>query len=146
MRTRDVAGVRTLCGLGVLASTAGCADSTVHLPAVSKCRAIPYLISAVSPDGREAISINFARLRSTRNHCAYGGTGQDPRLNGPFCGDDGLFLADLPTGKARLIASIAQVGELVFEVAATGIEYFNYTLLSRDGGKIFCLVSSQYLS
>ena len=102
-------------------------------------RTIPYPISAVSPNGREAISINFARLRRTRADYGYGGEGQDPRLDKPFPSDDGLFLVDLQTGKARLIVSIEQVKDLVPDVPATGIEYFNHTLFSRDGSKVFWL-------
>ena len=102
-------------------------------------RTIPHPISAVSPNGREAISINFARLRRTRTDYGYGGEGQDPRSDKPFPSDDGLFLVDLQTGKAKLIVSIEQVKDLVPDVPATGIEYFNHTLFSRDGSKVFWL-------
>lgn len=102
-------------------------------------KTIPLPVSAVSPDGKEAISINFARLRITRTDYGYGGQGQDPQRDDRFPKDDGLFLVDLETGKAKLIVSIAQVKELVPEVPASGIEYFNHTLFSRDGSKVFWL-------
>jgi len=102
-------------------------------------KTLPYPVSAVSPNGQEAISINFARLRKTRTDYGYGGRGQDPRLNDPFPKDDGLFKIDLDTGQAELIVSMAQVKELVPEVPASGIEYFNHTLYSRDGSKVFWL-------
>lgn len=100
---------------------------------------IDYPVSAVSPNGKEAISINFARLRITRPDYGYGGDGQDARRTVQFPEDDGLFVVDLETGKARLLVSIAQVRSLVPEVPAEGIEYFNHTLFSRDGSKIFWL-------
>lgn len=101
-------------------------------------RVIPFPISAVSPNGQEAISINFARLRHTRPGYGYGGGGQDPQMDVPFPTDDGLFLVDLETGEATLIVTIAQVKDLVPEGVA-GVEYFNHTLFSRDGSKIFWL-------
>ena len=100
---------------------------------------IPHPISAVSPDGKEAISINFARLRITRTDYGYGGAGQDARGDEPFPDEDGLLLVNLETGQAKLLVSIASVKHLVPEVPAEGIEYFNHTLFSRDGSKIFWL-------
>lgn len=102
-------------------------------------RTIPHPVGAVSPDGREAISINFARLRHTRPDYGYGGEGQDARMQEPFPEDDGLFRVDLETGEATLIVSIAQVRDLVPEVPSGGVEYFNHTLFSRDGSKVFWL-------
>jgi hypothetical protein len=102
-------------------------------------KTIPHPVSAVSPTGKEAISINFARLRITRTDYGYGGEGQDPRRDVQFPEDDGLFLVDLETGKSNLIVSIAQVKELVPKIPSSGIEYFNHTLFSRDGSKVFWL-------
>ena len=102
-------------------------------------RIIPYPVSAVSPNGKEAISINFARLRITRTDYGYGGEGQDKRAGVQFPEDDGLFLVDLETGDASLLVSIADIKELVPEIPEEGIEYFNHTLISRDGSKIFWL-------
>jgi hypothetical protein len=47
-------------------------------------KTIPYPISAVSPDGKTAIGINFSRLRITRSDYGYGGNGQDPLHEIPF--------------------------------------------------------------
>jgi hypothetical protein len=100
---------------------------------------IPHPVSAVSSNGKEAISINFARLRITRTDYGYGGEGQDKRAGVQFPEDDGLFLIDLETGKSSLLVSIADVKELVPGIPEEGIEYFNHTLISRDGSKIFWL-------
>jgi len=102
-------------------------------------KTIPYPVSAVSPNGKEAISINFARLRITRTDYGYGGEGQDKKGEIQFPEDDGLFLVDLITGDAKLIVSIAAVKKQVPEVPEEGIEYFNHTLFSRDGSKVFWL-------
>jgi hypothetical protein len=100
---------------------------------------IPWPVSAVSPNGKEAVSINFARLRITRTDYGYGGEGQDAKAGVQFPEDDGIFLVDLETGEVKLIVSIAQVKELVPEIPEEGIEYFNHTLFSRGGSKIFWL-------
>lgn len=104
-----------------------------------KIKTIPFPVCAVSPNGKEAVSINFSRLRITREAYGYGGDGQNARLNVQFPEDDGLFLVDLETGKANLLVSIHDIKEQVPEVPEEGIEYFNHILFSREGGKIFWL-------
>jgi hypothetical protein len=104
-----------------------------------KLKTIPYPVAAVSPNGKEAISINFSRLRTTRTAYGYGGDGQDARLDLQFPEDDGLFLVDLETGTAKLLVSIHDVKEQVPEVPEDGIGYFNHVLFSREGGRIFWL-------
>lgn len=42
-------------------------------------KTIPHPVSAVSPDGKKAVSINFSRLRITRSDYGYGGEGQDKK-------------------------------------------------------------------
>ena len=106
-------------------------------------RIIPFPVSAVSPNGKEALSINFARLRITRADYGYGGTGQDPKTDRAFPEDDGLFLVNLETGAASLLVSIEQVRSLVPEMGEGILEYFNHTLFSRDGTKVFWLARAQ---
>jgi hypothetical protein len=100
---------------------------------------IPYPVSAVSPDGKEAISINFSRLRLTRPDYGYGGNGQDPGEDIPFPHNDGLFLVDLETGVARLLISFEQIKDLVPPLQEGSIVWFNHTLFSRGSSKIFWL-------
>ena len=75
----------------------------------------------------------------TRTDYGYGGAGQDARAEVQFPEDDGLLLVDLQTGAAKLLVSIAEVKDLVPAVPKEGIEYFNHTLFSRDGSKVFWL-------
>ena len=102
-------------------------------------KTIQYPVSAVSPNGKEAVSINFSRLRHTRDSYGYGGDGQNARLDVQYPNDDGLFLIDLDTGKAELLVSIEDVKDHVPDVPEEGLEYFNHTLFSRKGSKIFWL-------
>lgn len=118
----------------------GCFVSVImNVHTREEIKTIPYPVSAVSPNGKEAVSINFSRLRKTRSDYGYGGNGQDANTDVQFPEDDGIFLVNLETGKAKLIVSIAQVKELVPEIPEDGIEYFNHTLFSRGGSKIFWL-------
>ena len=100
---------------------------------------IQFPVSAVAPNGKEAVSINFSRIRHTRPDYGYGGEGQDARLDEQFPEDDGLFLVDLEGGHAKLLCSIDQVKEFVPDIPEDGMEYFNHTLFSRGGSKIFWL-------
>ncbi|MBC7890257.1 MAG: hypothetical protein H7Z13_20470 [Ferruginibacter sp.] len=103
-------------------------------------KVIPHPVGAVSPNGKEALSINFSRLRITRTDYGYDGGGQDAQQATAFPEDDGIFLLDLQTGKAELIVSYAKLKHLVPEIATKeGIEYIGHALFSRKGSKIFFL-------
>lgn len=96
-------------------------------------------VSAVTDDGTKAVSINFSRLRITRQDYGYGGEGQDARADVKLPADDGIFLMDLETGNAELIVSIEQVKDMIPPVPENGIEYFCHTRFSKNGTKIFWL-------
>ena len=102
-------------------------------------RVLPYPVGAVSPDGRKAISLNYARIRLTRPGYGYAGPGQDPLVGDAWPTNDGLWLVDLETGDAKLIVSIAAVRGQVPEVGEKGLFYFCHTVFSRDGGRVFWL-------
>jgi hypothetical protein len=100
---------------------------------------IPHPVSAVSPSGKEALSLNFSRLRLTRPDYGYGGGGQDAKEDIQLPPDDGLFIVDLETGESRLLVSLEQVKDLIPPLAEGSIAWFNHTLFSRKGSKIFWL-------
>jgi hypothetical protein len=103
-------------------------------------KVIPWPVAAVSPNGKEALSINFSRLRITRIDYGYDGNGQDAKAGIAFPEDDGIFLINLQNGKAKLIVSYAQLKSLVPDITAKeGIEYIGHVLFSRKGSKIFFL-------
>lgn len=104
-----------------------------------KLKTIPHPVAAVSPNGKQAISINFSRLRTTRRAYGYGGDGQDAQLGVQYPDNDGLFLIDLETGDAKLLISINDVKKQVPAIPEDGIEYFNHVLFSRGGDRVFWL-------
>lgn len=106
-------------------------------------RVVPYPISAVSPDGKWAVSINYARLRLTRPDYGYGGNGQDSRSDVTWPTDDGLWLVNLESGEGKLIVPIASVRDRMPQVKdPKALAYFCHTVFSRDGSKIFWLARS----
>lgn len=96
-------------------------------------------ISAVSPDGKKAISLNFSRLSITRKAYGYGGNGQDPLKEVQLPDNDGLFLVDLAKGTSELIVPISKVKDIIHEFTPEDLVYFNHTLISRNGSKVFWL-------
>jgi hypothetical protein len=106
----------------------------------SEKRIVPYPVSAVTQDGKWALSINYARLRLTRPDYGYGGSGQDARAEVTWPEDDGLWLVNLETGAAKLIVTIASARERMPQVKdPKALAYFCHTVFSRDGKKIFWL-------
>ena len=102
-------------------------------------RVIPHPVSAVSEDGRKAISLNYARIRLTRPDYGYAGPGQDARANEAWPRDDGLWLVDLTTGDAKLIVSVASIRGRMPEVGPKGLAYFCHTVFSKDASRVFWL-------
>jgi hypothetical protein len=103
-------------------------------------KVLPYPIAAVSPDGKEAVYINFSRLRITRTDYGYAGGGQDAQPNLQFPDNDGIFLMNLKTGATKLLVSLAQLQSQVPAIkSSAGIEYIGHTLFSKGGTKIFFL-------
>ena len=105
-------------------------------------RVIPHPVSAVSEDGKWALSINYARLYLTRPDYGYAGEGQDPRRGVVFPSDDGLWRVDLKTGEAKLLVSCAAVKDMVPQVPETGLSYICHTVISRDMKLIYFLSRS----
>lgn len=103
-------------------------------------RIVPYPVSAVSKDGRWAISINYARLRLTRPDYGYAGEGQDPLREKVWPEDEGLWLVDLENGKGKLILSIAEAKDKMTEIAdPEGLAYFCHTIISENAKRVFFL-------
>ena len=102
-------------------------------------RVIPYPVSAVSPDGTKAISLNYARIRLTRPDYGYAGPGQDPLVGEAWPEKDGLWLVDLRTEDAKLIVPVSAVRGQAPEVKPEGLFYFCHTVFSRDGKRVFWL-------
>lgn len=102
-------------------------------------RTLPRAIYAVSPDGRSAITLNFARLHRTRPGYGYPG-GRDPWAGELEPGEDGLYWMDLATGDSRLIISIAQMAQTNRKHRMKGcVHWFNHLQFNPDGTRFIFL-------
>jgi hypothetical protein len=100
-------------------------------------RVFPKPFYGVSPGGRDAISLNFARLADNHPACGYAGT-SDPWANTPVPPDDGAYHLDLETGTARLILSLhdaVTLGDRWKSKSRDGTHWFNHAQFSPDGSR-----------
>ncbi len=94
-------------------------------------RILPRPISALSHNGKYALSLNFARLHVTRPGYGYAGV-EDPFCKEPHPDKDGIYLLDLEKGEAKLIVSIKQIVDLYphSEKVKDKTFWFNHTLFN----------------
>jgi hypothetical protein len=100
-------------------------------------RVLPQPFYGVSPNGREAISLNFSRLADRHPACGYAGI-PDAGAQAAIPSDDGAFHLDLETGDVRLILSLAdavRLGDHWADGQAPGIHWFNHAQFSTDGSR-----------
>ncbi len=93
-------------------------------------------IYAVSPDGRCAYSINFARLYDHRPGYGYAGCA-DPWADDAHPGDDGIHRLDLASGRSELIVSLDQLARFDSDRAwRDAFQWINHVQVSPDGGRL----------
>ncbi|NJK94805.1 MAG: hypothetical protein HC905_07705 [Bacteroidales bacterium] len=101
-----------------------------------KKRTIPSPIYALSPDGKTAITTNFARLQNMRPGYGYPGV---PDVNKDIKApdDDGLFRVDLQTGESMLLMSYAQAAGIPHngEQLDNYWHWFNHLLINPSGNR-----------
>lgn len=93
-------------------------------------------IYALSPDGRHATSVNFARLGAV--HPGYGYPVVADPWQGVDCpADDGLFITDLHTGRSRLLISCEEVARRFPDRRpAAGAHWIHVAQYNTDGSRI----------
>lgn len=108
-------------------------------PTTGQRRQLPRPVYCVSPNGREAISLDFHRLQTLRPGYGYPPAREIGAHN--LAPDDvGLWRMDLATGEHRLIFSIAQAKAFqplaAFENVA---HWFNHATYNPDGSRFVFL-------
>lgn len=103
-----------------------------------KERVIPRPIYSVSPDGKKAVSLNFARIDDTRPGYGYKGV-VDPGAAELRPENDGIWLVDLETGESQLIVSIRQISRIPQDNPMEGKHWFNHLLFNTDGSRFIFL-------
>jgi hypothetical protein len=104
-------------------------------------RILPHPISALSHDGRTALSLNYARLKSQRPVVGYAGL-PDRYTGQAHPAQDGVYRMDAETGETTVVVSYEQAYE--FLSRRPGAEahdldkrtlWFNHTVFNRDDSR-----------
>ncbi|HNQ34574.1 MAG TPA: hypothetical protein PKN80_00725 [bacterium] len=113
--------------------------SVIHDLKSGRRSELPRPVSAVSRDGRLALSLNYARLARWRPGYGYEGVA-DPFEHQKWPEADGVYLVDLETGGHRLVISLAGLLELRPEPETRdSFGWVNHTLFSPDGRRFIFL-------
>lgn len=99
---------------------------------------LPRAIYAVSPDGETAVTLNFARLDTTRPGYGYAG-GRDDTVDQLNPTHDGIYRMNLATGESDLIISLADIADIAPHETMTGKHWFNHLLFSPNGERFIFL-------
>lgn len=105
-----------------------------------KRRTLPMPIYALAPDGKWAVTTDFARLNDTRPGYGYAGI-PDPNRDVRIPSDTGIWRIDLQTGKSAQIVSLAQAAAVPNRNTDTegAKHWFNHLLVNSDGSR-FCFL------
>ena len=96
-------------------------------------RRLPLPVYGLSPDGRQAVSLNFSRLHRERPGYGYAGV-PDPWSNVPEPEDDGIWWLDTETGDHRLIVPTARLAHTARKPSMEGaVHRFNHLQWSSYG-------------
>jgi hypothetical protein len=93
-------------------------------------------IYAVSPNGRDAVGLNFHRIQSTRPGYGYPpAEALPPERWAPD--DDGMWHIDLLTGESRLVLSLEALQAFDGDERARGnVNYINHAVFNTDGSRL----------
>lgn len=103
-------------------------------------RTLPHPIYTVSPDGKFALTADFARIQRMSPGYGYVGVA-DPHADERAPDDSGVFKVNLATGETTLVLSLAEMASLPFRGASLDSHwhYFNHLLVSPDSQRFIVL-------
>ncbi len=106
----------------------------------------PFANSGVAQNGGFFLGINYGRLARLRPVTGYPGA-YDWTGNAPAPENDGIFLAEIESGKKRLLVSFQQLAELIAgrrpDVKSKEL-FINHTLWNRDDNRIYFYVRADF--
>lgn len=105
-----------------------------------KQRTLPKAIYALSPDGKYAVGTEFNRIQNMRPGYGYPGI-PDPYAKVKAPKDIGIYRMDLQTGDSKLIFSLAEAAEILYQGKSLKDKwhYFNHLLVSPDNQRFIFL-------
>ncbi len=96
-------------------------------------------IYAVSPNGKQAVTLNFSRVARTRPGYGYVGV-PDIWADDLAPAEDGIYLMDLDSGESDLIVSLAQISRFEPTPDMAGVEHwFNHLQFNPSGNRFLFL-------
>jgi hypothetical protein len=104
-------------------------------------RLLPRAVSAVSHNGKWALSLTYGRVGRLRQVVGYGGA-KDPNPEEAAPDNDGVFLMDLSTGKSTLVVPIARVYERLvgkYPLLKGCHMWFNHTVFNKSDTRFLFL-------
>lgn len=113
--------------------------SVIYNPENKIERVLPYPIYALSPNGFEAVTLNFARLAYTRP--GYGYTGVPyTKLDAMVPDDEGVYLLNLRSGERKLLHSMKQIAAVDHRPGMDGgLNWVNHLLFNTSGSRFIFL-------
>jgi len=105
----------------------------------SQERVLPLPVAAISRDGKQALSLNFARLIGIRDGYGYV-SAPDPWRSVNVPEDDGIYWMDMMAGDYRLIITLRQLADIEPEASMRDVKHFvNHIQFSTDGQRFLFL-------
>ena len=103
-------------------------------------RTLPRPIYALSPDGKWAVTADFARIQNLRPGYGYQGVA-DPHRAARNPGDSGIWRMDMETGESELIVSLKTLSEIPYQGKPLTDQwnYVNHLLVSPDSKRFIFL-------
>jgi len=103
-------------------------------------RTLPMPIYALSPDGKCAVTADFARIQNMRPGYGYAGL-EDKYADEKAPPDSGIWRMNLETGQTELIISLAEMAKIPYrgKTLESKWNYFNHLLVSPDGRRFIFL-------
>ena len=100
---------------------------------------LPMPIYTLSPDGKYALSLNFARLNDTRPGYGYCGI-KDPWFSERAPSRDGIYLMDVESGSYELIISLQELAQIAPQPSFEGAKHWvNHLLFNTKGNRFVFL-------
>jgi len=113
----------------------GCFVSVVLDTRTREERVLRQPVFDINPDGRTALTVNFARLSRLRPETGFRGV-NDPAEADPAPADDGIFRFDLATEKRELLFSLREIADRDPHPDMNGAEhYITHPLWNNNGSR-----------
>lgn len=113
--------------------------SVIHNVFTGEKRILSKAVYAVSPNGKEAVGLNFTRVADTRPGYGYNGF-EDPLAADLHPDSEGIYRLDLVTGEVKTLITLQQIASAYGnETTALGKHWFNHLLYNTDGSRFIFL-------